>query len=182
MAVFVAFEDAAESEPKTFCGMGAQDDAIVELDLNATVARDIPGLIGAEKQVDLFERALDVDDVGKVGDHLGVIPIDRRQYAGVGSITRLRFFDDFCGICRHDRYSPEHPWTEARASGGAFRFDRNTTQIRDGLMKRQRNLTKPEGRMNGGVRGEKSAAEVPMRKQKSARCRQSGGWPLSGFC
>ena len=35
--------------------------------------------------------------------------------------------------------------------------------------------------MNGGVRGEKSAAEVPMRKQKSARCRQSGGWPLQDF-
>jgi len=29
------------------------------------------------------------------------------------------------------------------------RFGRNTTQIHDGLMNRQRNMTKPEGRMSG---------------------------------
>jgi len=61
---------------------GAQNDAIVELDLNAAIARHIPGLVGAEKQVDLFQRALDIDHIGKMGSHLGIVPIDRRQDAG----------------------------------------------------------------------------------------------------
>src|ERR1700744_2328382 len=81
---FIAFEHAAEGEPQALGGMRAQNNTVGELDLDAAIVRNVPGLVGAEEQVDLLERALDVDDVGEVGGHAAVVPFYRRQQAGVG--------------------------------------------------------------------------------------------------
>jgi hypothetical protein len=106
MAGLIALEHAAESEPQPLGGMRAQDDAIGEFDLDAAVVRNIPGLVGAEEQVDLLLRALDVDDVGEVGRHLGVVPVDRGKDGGILRGRLLGLFSSFRCFCRHDLYSP----------------------------------------------------------------------------
>lgn len=80
---FIAFEHAAQRQPKALGRVRAENDAVIELDADALVARQIPGLVGAEEQIHLFLRALDVHHIGEMGGHLGVVPIDGRQHIGI---------------------------------------------------------------------------------------------------
>ena len=80
---FILAQHAAQHRPKPLGRVRGQNDAVRGLDGYLAGSRDIPSLVCAKEQVDLFARTLNVDHVGEVRRHILVDPLDRRRTDGI---------------------------------------------------------------------------------------------------
>jgi hypothetical protein len=114
---FIFPHDAVERNAQSLGSERREDDPVAQFDGQGLVVAGVPCLVGSEEQVDLFARALDVDDVGEARGHLLVIPaqlgLARRPVPTGGITDGPRFRRRVCGLGRrcltHQHFSLDAP-------------------------------------------------------------------------